>query len=289
MKATLRENAFRAVNTGFLLAIAALCLFPILNILAQSLSSVGAVAGGKVWLWPVGFNPEGWKYILLRTSFLNALKNSLFLTTAGTLIAIFTTTLTAYSLSKRHLKGRKFFAYLYVFFMIFSAGIVPHYFQIKSYGLINTLWALILPSVINPYYMFVLKTSLEHMPEGLEEAAKMDGASQTRILLSVVLPLSMASIATIVVFFSVNYWNKYFDALLYITKSELKPVTLFLYELIKQSSMPEGLGEVELAATVSPEIMRASAVILTILPILAVYPFMQRHFVKGVMVGSVKG
>jgi len=137
--------------------------------------------------------------------------------------------------------------------------------------------------------MFVLKTSFEKMPDELEEAARIDGASTTRILFSIVIPVMKASIATMVVFFSVNYWNKYFDALMYITKDRLKPVTLFLYELIKNFQQPSGLGEVELAATVSPEIMQASAVVLTILPILAVYPFMQKYFVKGIMVGSVKG
>lgn len=289
MKLTTGEKIFQALNYTILILFALVCLLPMLNILARSLSGVSAVAGGKVWLWPVNFSLNGWKYIIQRTNFLNALQNSVFITFAGTLISVAVTTLTAYALSKPQLKGRMLFAYIYLFFFIFDAGILPKYFQMKEYGLLNNIWVLILPNVIKPFYMFVLKTAFENMPGALEEAARIDGASNTRILLSIVIPIMKASITTIVVFYSVNYWNKYFDALMYITKTRLKPITLYLYELIKMSSLPEGAGEVELAATVSPEIMQASAVVLTIMPILMVYPFMQKHFVKGIMVGSVKG
>jgi len=289
VKTTWDEKIFNAVVYIVSITFALICLLPIMNIFARSMSGLTAVAAGKVWIWPVNFSLAGWKYILERSTFLTALKNSIFITAFGTCAGVFITVLTAYALSKRHLKGRTFFAFLYVFLMIFDPGILPKYFQIKSYNLLNNTWSLILPHFIKPYYMFVLKTSFEKMPDELEEAARIDGASTTRILFSIVIPVMKASIATMVVFFSVNYWNKYFDALMYITKDRLKPVTLFLYELIKNFQQPSGLGEVELAATVSPEIMQASAVVLTILPILAVYPFMQKYFVKGIMVGSVKG
>jgi putative aldouronate transport system permease protein len=289
MKVSTGEKIFRVVNTIFLTLVAAVSLFPILNIVARSLSSIGGLASGRVFIWPIGFHWDGWLYILKRTNFIPSLKNSVFITAIGTATAIVITTLTAYALSKPHLKGRRLIIFLYVFFMIFDIGIVPNFFQIKQFGLFNTRWALILPTLINPYYLFVLKTSLEQMPDSLEEAARIDGATHTQVLWHVVIPVSTASIATIVVFFSVNYWNKYFDALMYITDSTKKPITLFLYELIKLSNLTEGTGEIELAATISPEIMDASAVVLTVLPILAVYPLMQRYFVKGVMVGSIKG
>lgn len=289
MKLTKGEKIFQVINNIILIVFALVCLLPMLNILARSLSGVSAVAGGKVWMWPVDFSLRGWKYILQRTSFLGALGSSVFITSIGTGISVFVTILTAYSLSKHHLKGRMLFAYIYLFFFIFDAGILPKYFLMKEYNLLNNIWVLILPNVIKPYYMFVLKTAFENVPEALEEAARIDGASNTRILFTIVMPIMKASITTIIVFYSVNYWNKYFDALMYITKPSLKPITLFLYELIKMSSTPDGLGEVELAATVSPEIMQASAVVLAIMPILMVYPFMQKHFVKGIMIGSVKG
>ena len=235
------------------------------------------------------FNPEGWKYVLQRTSFLNSMGNSVIITLLGTVLSVFVTILTAYSLSRPYLKGRKVVIYLYVFMMIFNAGILPNYFQIKGYGLLNTCWALILPMVVSPYNTFVLKSNFESVPDSLEEAARIDGASFTRILSSVIIPVSKAGIATIVIFTAVSYWNRYFDALMYITKQRLKPAALLLYEFIKLSTMEEGMGEPELAALVSPDIKNASIVVLTVIPILAIYPFMQRYFVKGVMVGSVKG
>ena len=179
--------------------------------------------------------------------------------------------------------------YLYVFMMIFNAGVLPNYFQIKEYGLINTRWALILPALVSPYNTFVLKNGFENVPDSLEEAARIDGASFTRILCSIIIPVSKAAIATIVIFTAVSYWNRYFDALLYITKQKLKPAALLLYEFIKLSNVEEGMGEVELAAVVSPDIKNASIVVMTVIPILIVYPFMQKYFVKGTMVGAVKG
>ena len=270
MKLSRGEKIYVALLHVIMILAGLICLLPVLNVFARSLSSVPAVAGGKVWFWPVEFNPEGWKYVLQRTSFLNSMGNSVIITLLGTVLSVFVTILTAYSLSRPYLKGRKVVIYLYVFMMIFNAGILPNYFQIKGYGLLNTRWALILPMVVSPYNTFVLKSNFESVPDSLEEAARIDGASFTRILSSVIIPVSKAGIATIVIFTAVSYWNRYFDALMYITKQE-------------------GMGEPELAALVSPDIKNASIVVLTVIPILAIYPFMQRYFVKGVMVGSVKG
>lgn len=265
------------------------CLLPVLNVLARSLSSVTAVAGGKVLFWPVEFNTAGWAYIIQGTSFLTALGNSVIITLAGTALSVVVTTLMAFALSHTSLPGRKFFIYLYVAMMIFNAGTLPNYFQIKEYGLLNSSWALILPCLISPYYTFVLKISFESIPGDLEEAARIDGASFLQILVCVILPVSKAYLATIVIFTSVSFWNRYFNALLYITNQKLKPAALLLYEFIKLSSVEDGLGEVDLLTSVSPDIKNASIVMLTVLPILAVYPFMQKYFVKGAMAGSIKG
>lgn len=289
MKLSTGEKVYVSILHALLIVAALACLLPVLNVFASSLSSVPAVAGGKVWFWPVEFNSAGWKYVLERTSFLRSLGNSVINAGTGTVIAVLVTILTAFTLSRPAFKGRKAVIYLYVFMMIFNAGILPNYFQIKGYGLINTRWALILPAIISPYYTFVLKSGFESVPDSLIEAARMDGASYSRVLFSIVLPVSKASIATIVIFTAVAYWNRYFDALLYISKAQLKPAAMLMYEIVKLSAMEEGMGEVELAATVSPDIRNASIVVMTVLPILAIYPFMQRYFVKGVMVGSVKG
>ena len=289
MKLSRGEKIYVFIMNVLMVAFALICLLPVLNVFARSLSSVTAVAGGKVWFWPVQFSTAGWQYVIKYTSFLKAMGNSVINTLAGTGISLAITILTAYSLSRPYLKGRKVIIDLYVFMMVFSAGTLPTYFQIKDYGLLNTRWALILPMLISPYNTFVLKSGFENIPDSLEEAARIDGASFSRILCSIVIPVSKAAIATIIIFTAVGYWNRYFDALLYITKQKLKPAALLLYEIIKLSEVEAGQGDVELAVAVSPEIKNASVVVLTVLPILAVYPFMQRYFVKGVMVGSVKG
>ena len=289
MKLSRGEKIYVFIMNVVMVAFALICLLPVLNVFARSLSSVTAVAGGKVWFWPVQFSTAGWMYVIKYTSFLKAMGNSVINTLCGTGIALVITILTAYSLSRPYLKGRKVVIYLYVFMMVFSAGTLPTYFQIKEYGLLNTRWSLILPMLISPYNTFVLKSSFENIPDSLEEAARIDGACFTRILWSIVIPVSKAAIATIIIFTAVGYWNRYFDALLYITKQKLKPAALLLYEIIKLSEVEAGQGDIELAVAVSPEIKNASIVVLTVLPILAVYPFMQRYFVKGVMVGSVKG
>ncbi len=289
MKHSKGEKVYLVVVYALMIVCALCCLLPVLNVFAQSLSSVSAVASRKVLFWPKEFNTAGWKYILTRTSFLGAMENSVINTFVGTCFSLFITALTAYSLSHSQLKGRQGVVYLYVFMMIFSAGTLPNYFQIKSYGLLNTRWALILPALISPYNTFVLMKGFESIPDSLEEAARIDGASFTRIFFSIVIPVSKASLATIIIFTAVGYWNSYFAALLYITKQKLKPAALLLYEVIKLSIQEEGRSDVELALTVSPDIRNASIVVLTVLPILAIYPFMQRYFVKGVMVGSVKG
>ena len=288
-KLSLSEKIY--VTCMYLLALLCglVCLLPVLNVLSRSLSSVTAMASGKVLFWPLDFHLEGWKYILERTSFLRTLGNSVINTVIGTVLGVGVTTFTAFALSHTTLPGRKFFIYLYVTMMIFSAGTLPNYFQIKDYGLLNTRWALILPHLISSYYTFVLKNNFESIPSDLEEAARIDGASYWQILFKIILPVSKAYLATIVIFTAVGFWNRYFDALLYITDQKLKPSALLLYEFIKLSTVEDGMGEIELLATVSPDIKNASIVMLTMLPILAIYPFMQRSFVKGAMAGSIKG
>ncbi|MDR2103901.1 MAG: carbohydrate ABC transporter permease [Treponema sp.] len=289
MKVNIGDKLARSIVNLIMIVVGLFCLLPVLNIFARSLSSLKAVAANEVLFWPVEFSLAGWEYIVERTIYLKALGNTVFITFCGTLIAVVITTLTAYSLSHRRLRGYRLFVGVYVGIMLFHAGILPNYFQVQAYGLLNSLWALILPAVISSHYMFVLKKNMESIPDSLEEAALIDGASYSRILFSVVFPVSKASIATITVFFSVHFWNKYFDALLYITKPSLKPITLFLYELIHAVGMTEGRGDVELLSTISQDIINASAVILTIAPILVIYPFMQRYFVRGTLSGAIKG
>ena len=288
MKLSRGDKVFVGIMYVLAIICGLVCLLPVMNVFAKSLSSAKAVASNSVTFWPKEMNFAGWQYVWVYTSYKRTLLNSVINTVSGTSISLFVTILTAYALSHPILKGRQFIIYLYVFAMVFSAGTLPVYFQMNSYNLLNTRWSLILPHLVSPYYTFVLKSGFEAVPDSLEEAARIDGASYTRTLTSIVLPVSKASIATIVIFTAVAYWNRYFDALLYITKQPLKPLALLLYEVIKLSSMEE-TNDIIYGHKLSDTIREASMVVLTMLPILAIYPFMQRYFVKGVMVGSVKG
>ncbi|MBO4837282.1 MAG: carbohydrate ABC transporter permease [Clostridia bacterium] len=288
MKLSRGEKVYVVVMNVLAVICGLICLLPVLNLASKSLSSVKAVSGNSVLFWPVEFTTVGWQYIWVYTSYTRSLMNSVINTLCGTLLSLGITILTAYALAHPELKGRKVIIYLYVVSMVFSAGTLPMYFQLNSYNLLNTRWSLILPHLVSPYYTFVLKSGFESVPDSLEEAARIDGASYTRTLTSIVLPVSKASIATIVIFTAVAYWNRYFDALIYITKQPLKPLSLLLYEVIKLAKMEDTNDEIY-GQALSQIIKDASMVIMTILPILLIYPFMQRYFVKGVMVGSVKG
>lgn len=288
MKESRGERIFHVINNLFMIVIAAFCLLPVLHIFARAFSSASAIGSGKVILWPVDFHTKGITYILEYTAFVQSLLNSLLITSVGTIIAMVVTILTSFALAQPKLKGRTFFIYLYVFCMIFSAGMVPKYFMIKNLGLLNTYWCLILPSVVSPYYTFVLKRGFEAIPDSLQEAATIDGASWFTILWQIAVPVSKAAIATIVVFNSVHYWNKYFDAMIYITDNKLKPVTMFLYDMVKHTNIVDFSGRYGNMTNLSQDVFNAATVFLTVIPILAVYPVMQKYFVKGTMAGAVK-
>jgi len=288
MKQSKGEKVFHVANDLFLAFIALLCVLPVVHIFARAFSSAAAIGTGKVLFWPVGFHTKGITYILEYTEFLRSLYNSLLITVLGTIIALFCTILTAFALSHAQLKGKTAFVYVYVFCMIFSAGIVPDYFLIKNLHLLNTLWCLILPSVVSPYNMFVLKRGFESVPSSLEEAAMIDGASWFSILWFIVIPVTKAQIATIIVFYSVHYWNKYFDAMVYITNNDFKPITLFLYDMVKHTNIIDFSGNYGSMTNLSQDVFNAATVFLTVIPILAVYPFMQKYFVKGTLSGAIK-
>ena len=291
MKLSRGEKIYVALLHVIMILAGLICLLPVLNVFARSLSSVPALSGGKVWFWPVEFNPEGWKYVLQRTSFLNSMGNSVIITLLGTVLSVFVTILTAYSLSRPYLKGRKVVIYLYVFMMIFNAGILPNYFQIKGYGLLNTRWALILPMVVSPYNTFVLKSNFESVPDSLEEAARIDGADWMTILLQLVLPLSMPIVAVMILYYGVSHWNSYFSALIYLRDRMRYPLQLIMRSYFSGNDFAEqgGGGEDTATALLLTETIKYALIVIASFPMLCLYPFMQRFFVKGVMLGAVKG
>ena len=281
-------SIFSLLNYLFFSLVALICLLPYMHIIAKSFSANNAVVAGKVAFWPVGFRLDVYKYVMKDHLFWNAFGNSVFVTVVGTVLSMAVTVLTAYPLSKPGFRGRKLILLFYVFSMLFYGGTVPIYIFMQTLGLLNTLWSIIIPFIVSQYNMFVLKTFFEGLPSAIEESARIDGAGHMRILLSIVLPLSLPSLATIGLFYAVGYWNNYYHAMLFITKPAFKPMQLYLYELISTATRIDELDP-ELAMSLSSSSVQAGSILVGTLPILIAYPFAQKYFVTGLTIGSVKG
>jgi putative aldouronate transport system permease protein len=285
-------RVFQVVNGVVLTGIVIVTLYPFVNIVARSFSDNAEISAGRVNLLPRGFNLTAYELILSDSMFWTNYRNTVVYTVVATLISIVLTTCYAYVLSKKHLKGRGLLIGIAVFTMFFTGGLIPNYVLISSLGLRNTLWAIVLPNAINVFNLLVMKAFFESLPVELEEAAAVDGLNTYGILLRIVLPLSKAVVATMVLFYAVAFWNSWFTAFLYMDRLDLFPVTVYLRNLIAgatdATSTAGGLGTgsdvVQSAATI-----QAVTIVLTVVPILLVYPFIQRYFVSGVMIGAVKG
>ena len=285
------ERTFETINLIVLILIGALMLFPFLNMAAKSFSSENAILTGKVLFWPVGFQTGTYKYVMRQAQFWNSFKVSVMITLMGTAGAMIISCLTAYPLSKTWLYGRKPLLLLFVFTMLFGGGMVPSYLLMRSLGLINTIWVLFVPAMLSVYNMILLKNFFEDIPESIEESAELDGAGSLRILVSIVLPMSLPAIATIGLFYAVGFWDNYMSGLLYITKPDLKPLQQYLYEIVTESiNVDETLSmDAQENAALNTDAIRSATIMLACVPIMCVYPFLQKYFVKGMRVGSVKG
>nr|WP_281937676.1 carbohydrate ABC transporter permease [Paenibacillus tyrfis] len=292
MSASPAGRAFTALNYAFFVLLGLTTMFPFLNLIAKSLSSEEAVVSGRVSLLPVDWQIGTYRYVMSQSLFLASFQVSVFVTVAGTLLALFMTTLAAYPLSKPRLRGRKWFILMYIFTMLFSGGLIPTYLLMQSLQLIDKLPVLFLPAMISVYNMLIIKNYFESLPDSLEESAKLDGAGNLTILWRITLPLSLPVLATIALFYAVAFWNDYFASLIYINTPENKPLQLYLKELFVSSSdtfLQLGAQmNVDAAMNTSPQAIQAASILLATLPILLVYPFLQNYFVKGVLVGSVK-
>ena len=278
----------KAINYVLLSIFALVCLLPFVHMIAKSFSGATAVSAGKVTFWPLDVTLNTYRYVLQDGLFFSSFKNSVTITVGGTLLALSVTTMAAYPLSKQHFRGRKIILMLYVFTMLFYGGMVSIYVFMRSLNLLNTLLCQIIPLALSQYNLFVMKTFFEGIPEAIEESAHIDGAGPIRTLVSIVLPLSLPSLATIGLFYAVGYWNAYYHAMLFVTRADVKPLQMYLYELLTKT---QNLYEVDpvIAAGLSASGMQAAAIVVSTMPILMVYPFLQKYFVKGMMVGSIKG
>jgi len=284
-----KKTWFDYTNGLVLAIIGALSILPFIHVLSKSFSDEAAVIAGKVALLPKGFSLSSYSYVLFESRFMGALGITVFVTVVGTIGSLLVTVLAAYPLSKPYFKARKFILGLYVFSMLFYGGIVPSYMLMKTLGLLDTVWAMIIPLLVVPFNLLVVKTFFEQLPESIEESARIDGANNWRILFSIMLPISLPVLATIGLFYAVGYWNNYFHPLLYISKIELKPLQLYLMDMISSTSENMGSLGVEQSLNLSTEGVRSATIIVSVIPVLIIYPFLQKYFVKGLTIGSVKG
>jgi putative aldouronate transport system permease protein len=282
-------RVFQAVNATILTGVVVLTLYPFVNIIARSFSGETYIRSGEVNLLPKGFNFTTYQVVTSDPIFWTNYRNTVIYTVVATAIAVTLTTCYAYVLSKKQLKGRNAMVGIAVFTMFFSGGLIPNYVLISGLGLRNTIWAIVLPNAISGFNLLVMKAFFEALPTELEEAAAVDGLSTYGILLRIVLPLSKAVLATMVLFYAVSFWNSWFSAFLYMDKAELFPVTVFLRNLIAGAT---GGSDVTATSEVGLQIaanIQSVTIVLTVLPIMLVYPFVQRYFVSGVTLGAVKG
>ncbi|MDQ0898847.1 carbohydrate ABC transporter permease [Paenibacillus sp. V4I7] len=287
----MKLELFDTINYTLLTLICVVMLYPFINVASVSLSSYSAYVNNPTMIWPHEFSLAAYQEIMSRALLWRSYLNTLIVTICGVTLGIFLYIITAYPLSKRVLKGRKFLMMLIVFTMLFNGGLIPNFYLIRSLGLLDTLAALILPALFSGFSLILMKNFFESLPEELEEAARMDGASDPYILFRIIVPLSKPIIATLCLFAAVGYWNNFFNAIIYIRSETNWPLMLYLREVIEAASMMAQQSNAAEAGSqqVTSETLKYATLMIVMIPILCVYPFVQKYFVKGIMLGSVKG
>ena len=285
---TLSYRIFTIFNNTLLITLSILCLLPMYHLLMVSLSSSAPANAGLVTFWPIGFTFEAYAKTFNNANFLSSLGVSVQRTVIGTALAMCVNALAAYALSKeaRAFRARGPYLWYFVVTMLFSGGLIPNYILILKLGLMNTLMALILPGMVAVYNIILLLNFFRTVPKDLEEAAFIDGAGHFRTFIMIYLPISLPALATISLFTMVGHWNAYFDGLIYIKESARLPLASFMQTIIVQKDMTK--FDPEMLANLSQRTIRASQIFIGALPILLVYPFLQRYFVKGIVIGAVK-
>lgn len=286
-----RGNAFDfALSLVLVLAIAA-TLYPLYYIAVNSLSNSNYVIAGSVYLLPKGLNLESYRAVLSDTHVLRACANTLLYTSVGTAFNLVLTAMCAYPLSIPGFFGRRLFTLMIVFTMLFSGGLIPRYLVVQALGMIDTLWAVIFPMVISTWYMFIMRTYFATIPQSLRESAFIDGANDVRVMVSVALPLSTPVIAALAVFYSVGHWNSFFAALIYFNSKSRYPLQLILRNMTIAGDLQRFADTIGDASdfVVGEQTLKYAAIMVSTLPIIMVYPLMQRHFVRGITIGAVKG
>lgn len=288
---SLGNRLFDAVNIGMLLLVSLVTLVPFLYIIAGSLASPEEVLRKTFILFPDRFDWTAYRYIFSTDTVMKSLWVSAWITVAGTAINLFMTGIMAYPLARRDLPGRRPIMFLATFTMIFSGGMIPTFLVVKSLGLIDSYWSLLIPGAISAFYLIILKNFFQQLPDGLEESAKIDGCNDFQIFYKIVVPLSKPAIATLTLFYAVAHWNSYFSAILYINDSTKWPVQVLLRQIVILSQ--GGIGDSAMFTdqfVVPPAVtIKMAVIVITMIPMLCIYPFIQSYFTKGIYLGSVKG
>lgn len=287
------DTVLDIVITVILVVVGCIVAYPLINVLASSFSSAEAVTGGKVWLWPVDFNIEGYKAVFRTNDVLIGYANSLLYTVVGTCINIVMTLLAAYPLSRRDMPGQGFFSLMFTFTMIFSGGMIPNYILIRDLGFLNTIWAMVIPGAITVHNMIITRTFMVNsIPKEMLEAAQIDGANDIQYFFKMVLPLSGSVIAVITLYYAVAHWNAYLNAFMYLSDRKRYPLQIFLRDILISNKVENEMLIDEfgnMATQGLGDLLKYSLIIVAMVPVLLIYPLVQKHFVKGVMVGAVKG
>jgi len=285
---SIASKTFDVFNITFLFLLSLTFLYPVFYVIAISLSSPTAIITGKVSFYPIGFTPSAYRHIFRDSSIVNSFIFTTQLTVLGTACSLMVTALAAYPLTRKQLKGSGAIMRIIVFTMYFSGGMIPTYMVVRGLGLFNTVWALILPNLVDTFLLIIMISFFRNLPYELEESAKVDGCSNFKIFIKIFIPLSTAIFATLTVFLSVAYWNTFFNALLYVQDPKKLTLQVKLYQVLNMFSdaLHDAAG---VSMDVIPENVKGAVIVVAVLPIMIVYPFMQKYFVKGVTIGAIKG
>ncbi|WP_425425154.1 carbohydrate ABC transporter permease [Amphibacillus marinus] len=286
---SLGSKVFDSVNYTLLALIGLITILPFIHVVGSSFATSAEIASTQFLLFPTKFTLDAYRFIFSTNTIFRALGVSVFITVAGTVWSMFFSILTAYGLSRKDLVGRRALNFLIVFTMLFNGGMIPTFLVVQQTGLLNTLWALIIPVTVNAFNMIILRSFFMNLPQGLEESAKIDGATDFGILFRIVIPVSLPSIATISLFYAVTYWNTYMHAILYLSDSNKWPVQVLLRQIVVLASgfSYDGTSYTDVPP---PEVtVKMATIVVATVPVLLVYPFLQKYFAKGALLGSVKG
>ncbi len=291
MRDSIGDKVFFGINAALLSLFALSCILPLVHLLALSLSDQAAIASGAVSFWPSGLTAMAYEKLASGTNIIRATLNSFEIMAVGTALNLLFTLLCAYPLSRNFMYGRRFFTLAIVFTMLFSGGMIPGFLLVKSLGLVNTYGALWFPGLVSVYNMLVLRTFFVGIPDELVEAARIDGCGEWRMLLRIFLPLSLPVFVALGLFYGVGHWNAFFNVMLFIHSPDKHNLAVLVQQMIQSQQLMQEIGNLspEDFTSLTPVSIRSAGVIVMVLPMLVVYPFLQKYFLKGILIGAIKG